>query len=71
MDDSCGIFNGRPYDGVGILIRKKLLPYSNFHTYDDKRLLSVEVNIENVIMLFLNVYMPFQCEDNYDEYMEK
>ena len=70
MDDSSGINTGRPYGGVAILIRKSLLQFSKFCTYDDKRLISVEVFEGDERMLFLNLYMPFQCEENYDTYLD-
>ena len=39
IDDSNGIFCGRPYGGLGVLIRKSFRPIANFHTYENSRLL--------------------------------
>ena len=34
------------------------------------RLLGITVNIMDTSCYFLNVYMPYQCDDNYDLYVE-
>ena len=70
MDLSAGIVHGRPFGGVGILIRRNFLPHAHFRTYDDNRLISVEINTGTDILFFLNVYMPYQCEENLDVYVE-
>ena len=36
IDDSNGIVRGRPYGGLGVLIRKSFRPISNFHTYSSR-----------------------------------
>ena len=42
----------------------------NVHTFDDSRLLGVTINAFNMSCYFLNVYMPYQCDDNYDLFVE-
>ena len=71
MDDSYSIIQGRPYGGVGILIRKSLRYCTNFVFYDSSRILGCEIISNNVKHLFINVYMPHQCEDNYNSYVEQ
>ena len=38
--------------------------------YDDCRLLGVTININTCSCYFLNVYLPYQCDDNYDVFVE-
>ena len=51
-----------------ILIRKTIRPFANFVVYNDTRLIGLELtsSIANNRYLFLNVYLPIQCEDNVD-----
>ena len=37
---------------------------------DDSRLLGVTINAFDMSCYFLNVYMPYQCDDNYDLFVE-
>ena len=37
--------------------------------YDDSRILGIEYTKEGTSMLLLCVYLPDQCNDNYDEYL--
>ena len=60
---------GRPYGGVAILIRKKLREYCNFLCYDDPRIMGIEFKSITDCIYFMNVYMPYQCTDNYDCYV--
>ena len=71
MDESYSIIQGRPYGGVGILIRKSIRSCINFMFYDNSRILGCEVISCNVKHLFINVYMPYQTEDNYNNYVEQ
>ena len=59
------------YGGVAVLIRKSIRNKCQIHTFDDSRLLGVTINtFDMIFMLFLNVYMPYQCDDNYDLFVE-
>ena len=74
MDISNGIMSGRSYGGVAVLVRKSIRKECQVHTFDDSRLLGITVNTSDMPCYFLNVYMPYQCDDNYDlfvEYIEK
>ena len=70
IDDSNGIVRGRPYGGLGVLIRKSFRPIANFHTYEDSRLLGITIKSDIESLYFLNAYLPYQCDDNYDVYVE-
>ena len=70
IDDTTNIVQGRPYGGMAILIRKKYRSMAHFHTYQCSRLLGVELTCNDVSMLFISVYMPYQCKDNFELFME-
>ena len=63
IDDTTNIVQGMPYGGMAILIRKKYCSMVQFHTNQFSRLLEVELTCNNVSMLFISVYMPYQCKD--------
>ena len=64
IDDSNGIVRGRPYGGLGVLIRKSFRPIANFHTYEDSRFLGITIKSDTESLYFLNTYLPYQCNDN-------
>ena len=66
MDISNGIMSGRPYGRVAVLVRKSIRKECQVHTFDDSRLLGITVNTSDMPCYFLNVYTPYQCDDNYD-----
>ena len=70
IDTTERIIVGRPCGGVAILIRKELREYCNFLFYDDPRIMGIEVKSITDCIYFMNVYMPYQCTDNYDCYVE-
>ena len=70
IDDTSNILTGRPYGGVAILTRKLLRPVCEFEFYDDTRMIGLEVKHLKERLYFINVYLPYQCPDNYDVYAE-
>ena len=70
IKDSDEIINGRPYGGLAILIRKQYRPICDFQSFDDSRLLGVTISSSVDKYCFINVYMPYQHDDNYETFME-
>ena len=70
IDSTSGIITGRPFGGVVILIRKMLRQYCNFIFYDDPRITGLEIKCVLDSVHLINVYLPYQCHDNYDDYVE-
>ena len=70
IDDTSNIIRERPYGGMAILLRKKYRSIAQFHTYQCSRLLGVQLTCNDVSMLFISVYMPYQCDDNFEMFME-
>ena len=68
MNDDGQLLVGRPYGGIGIMWRKNISHACNIVNLNDVRLLGINVDtIEGKIFL-LNVYLPYQSSDNYEEY---
>ena len=66
IDDTGNLLAGRPYGGVAILIRKCLRPVCEFQFYDDTRTMGLEVTHSKEKLCYINVYLPYQCPNNYD-----
>ena len=60
---------GRPYGGVSIMWQKNIGAICKIITYDDVRLLGIQVTFPGREFLLLNVYLPYFCSDNYDDYL--
>ena len=70
MDISQDIQSGRPHGGLGILFRTNLAKNCKEIKYTDSRLLGCELTTEsNGTVFFLNVYLPFQCAANHDDFV--
>ena len=67
--DAGSVLVGRPYGGLTILYRKNLTVCGNVITFDDNRLVGFEITNENLVYLFINVYLPFYSEENTPEFM--
>ena len=70
IDTKKGLLMGRPFGGIPILWRKSISQISKFITFDDDRMLGIIINIENYRILILNVYLPYQSDENYSSYLE-
>ena len=74
MDISCGMIQGRPFGGIGILWRKSVGSCIQIHKYNDGMVMAIEFNDGNRTILAVNIYMP--CRDrsttslNYDEFIK-
>lgn len=64
-----GLLRGRPFGGLTFLWNKKLSKVARIINYDDNRLLGLLCDFDERSVLFLNVYLPTQSPDNYDEFM--
>ena len=69
IDDEAKINVGRPFGGVGIMWRKHLNTCCTFRTYDCDRIVGLEINGSSISVLVLCAYLPFDCPENYDDYM--
>ena len=69
IDVSKGIIGGRSYGGLAFLWRKALSQHISIKKFDDKRIIVIEINTLTSKLLLLNVYLPYESHDNYDEYI--
>ena len=68
--DYCDRLSGRPHGGLCFLWRRSLDTFIEPIIYDDEtRLLGLKITTSNATILLLNVYLPYQCDDNIDEYL--
>ena len=69
MDLSHRIISGRSYGGVGIMWRKMPGMKHKVITYDDNRILGLDIKYNKYHLLLICVYFPFQSATNYDEFI--
>jgi len=70
MDSSAGLLPGRPHGGMAILWRRSLADSCKIVKYDDPRMIGIVINTHTCQLLIVNVYMPYSCSSNIDEYLE-
>ena len=69
VDVGKGLIRGRPYGGLSFMWHEKLSQSVRIITYDDDRILGLLCNFNNISCLFLNVYLPTDCPENYEDFM--
>ena len=69
MDPSTMLMSGRPYGGVAVLWRKSLTHLVKPLTYDDDRILGLELDQGETKFLFLGVYLPYCAPCNFESYV--
>ena len=62
------LIRGRPHGGISIMWRKTISHGVKIIQYDDDRILGIELKTSGFIILILCVYMPYECNDNYDDF---
>jgi len=67
VDYTKGITSGRPYGGTAILWNKKL--NAKIFMNQDQSIIGLEVCLDSSSLNFINVFMPYCCDSNYDEYI--
>ena len=69
MDEESQILSGRPFGGIAILWRKCFNAYCSIKLYDCDRIIGIEFVYDSFKALFLCVYLPYDCAENFDDYM--
>ena len=69
MKDQQHIHTGRPFGGIAMLWRKSLNKYISIVTYDCDRIVGLKFESNSFAALFVCVYLPYDCSDNFDNYM--
>ena len=71
VDHSTGLIYGRPYGGAAIFYRKTLagvIKPLKFTLCD--WCVGIEFSTDNCSFIILNVYLPYECSDNEDDYIK-
>ena len=66
LDDK--LLTGRPHGGLSILWNKSLSNSVKTTQYDESRIIGIEVQSNHFTLLFLTVYLPYECDMHYDDY---
>ena len=69
VDTTSGLLSGRPYGGLAVLWRKSLGSQCKPIIYDHKtRLMGFELVHNGRLYSFINVYLPYCCQENQSEF---
>ena len=62
------LLSGRPHGGLSVMWKKSLSNLIKIMQFDDSRILGIELQSNNFTLLFLTVYLPYECDKFYDDY---
>ena len=63
------LLSGRPFGGLSLLLHKNLENCCQVLSFEDNRILGLTVKTRDRDLLILNVYLPYDCNDNFDDYI--
>ena len=69
MNVADGIVLGRPYGGVAVMWRKSLASKVKPVLFDDDRIIGLECVFDNIRLLLLGVYLPYNCNENFEDFL--
>ena len=69
MDLSDGLILGRPFGGLAVLWKNNLAPFVKPISFDDNRIIGLECKIDDLKILLLGVYLPYDTKKNFDQYV--
>ena len=68
IDTTEGILLGRPYGGLAVLWQKSLNRFVKVMKLEDEtRLMGFDINFGTILYHIMNVYIPFDCNDNMND----
>ena len=59
---------GRPYGGLSILWRNNIDSFCRIVNFGESRILGMNIVYENINLMLLNVYLPYYCPANIEDY---
>ena len=62
------LLSGRPHGGLSVMWKKSLSNSIKIMQHDDSRILGIELQYNNLTLLFLTVYLPYEYDKFYDDY---
>ena len=69
FDSGSRLLNGRPSKGLGFLWNNKYTKHVKFVNYDCDRIIGLELQGNTHKCLILNVYLPYECDENYKDFI--
>ena len=69
--DNKEILKGRPYGGCAILWRSNLTGKIELIESSSRRLCAVKYQTPSFNLLLINVYLPYECDENSDEFFDQ
>ena len=69
VDIGAGVLRGRPYGGLTFMYHQRWAQQVTPIIYEEKRFLGMMVSFDKYSILFINIYLPTQINQNYDEYV--
>ena len=70
MNSKDNLIRGRPHGGVAFLWKKNLSLTFSTVEYNDPRVIGLNISGEGFTALILNVYLPYECDDNAPEFSD-
>ena len=72
LDYGTQILQGRPYGGVSVFYHKRLAQYVKpLYFKDCDWCVGINVTINDVCFTIIAIYLPYECNDHEDEYIEQ
>ena len=68
MDISKSMLIGRPFGGIAFLWKKSLTGCCELVSFNDNRIIGLKLTSKNESILLLNVYLPYCCHDNFEQF---
>ena len=69
VDESVDIIHGRYSGGVALMWRKELGKFVQRLELSVDWCVAIELQMESTKLVIFNIYLPYQCKDNEDEYL--
>ena len=71
VDESNNVYHGHYPGGVSILWRKELSKNIKRLEFNSDWGVAIEIEMEKISFVILNIYMPYQCVQNKEQYFDK
>ena len=68
VDMAAKLTCGRPHGGLAIMWKKDIAAHCSIKTFDDCRIMGIQITSHNLETLILNVYLPYDNGSNLDEF---
>ena len=70
IDESLKVYHGHYPGGVSLLWRKELSKHIRKLEFNSDWGVAIEISLETCKFVILNIYMPYQCAENKEQYFD-